>query len=85
MEQRQQYSSDLGCEQALLVVQAVTHVTLQGFLQGLSSGGPQKGQESTYLAILHISATTVSVTETIRLITSFCLSEKVHLFLSCSW
>lgn len=30
--------SDLGCEQSLLILQAVTHITLEGFLQGVISG-----------------------------------------------
>lgn len=51
--------SDLGHEQALLVVQAGTHVTLQGFLQGLISGGHS---ERSYLAPLHTSATAVPLT-----------------------
>lgn len=60
IKQVQACGSDLGCEQALLVIQTLTCVTLQGFLKGLSSGGPQKGQESAYLVILHTSATTVT-------------------------
>lgn len=52
-------SSDLGHEQALLIVQAGTHVPLQGFLQALVSGGHS---ERCYLALLHTSATAVSVT-----------------------
>lgn len=39
MKHIQARGSDLGHEQALLVVQAWTHNTLQGFLQGLISGG----------------------------------------------
>lgn len=51
--------SDLGQEQALLIVQAGTHVALQGFLQAPVSGGHS---ERCYLALLHTSATAVSVT-----------------------
>lgn len=36
--------SHLGCEQALLVLQAVTHIALEGTLQGLISGGKVERQ-----------------------------------------
>lgn len=43
----QAWGSDLGCEYSPLIFQAVAHITLEGFLQGLISGGKETDSHTT--------------------------------------